>query len=178
MKQSRYVMIFSLFLVFFLPVHGLAQNEGSLEKKINGPKLLEGFVYFTDALQVSLKSEKIRFPSNLDDHQLGKEIVNVLMKGPSRTDLKSIWPTGIGLNAFFISDDGNAYVDLNVTREMTKGMDTRLELLASDSPVNSLTLNIPQIKKVKILVAGSEPQTLAGHMDTDYFYQTNMLIVK
>jgi hypothetical protein len=33
--------------------------------------------------------------------------------------------------------------------------------------VNSLTLNFPQIKKVKILIEGKTGETIAGHLSLD-----------
>ncbi|MBT3387327.1 MAG: hypothetical protein HN417_05300 [Desulfobacula sp.] len=52
------------------------------------------------------------------------------------------------------------------------------ELLAVYSLVNSLTLNISKIKMVKILIQGKDALTLAGHIDLECFYKTNMLMVK
>lgn len=78
----------------------------------------------------------------------------------------------------FITDDKKAYVDLNLTPQMMSNMDTQTEFLAIYSLVNSLTVNIPRIKMVKILIRGKDALTLAGHIDLEYFYQTNMLIVK
>ncbi|MFH2060357.1 MAG: GerMN domain-containing protein [Pseudomonadota bacterium] len=165
-------------LILLLPGVGWAQKEPAFEKSVVDEELFEGFVYFTDAQQVALKSEKVRFPSKLDVHQLGREIINTLLAGPSQPNLESLWPKGVKLNALFIADDGKAYVDLYVTPEMTKEMDTCLELLTVYSLVNSLTLNILKIKMVKILVQGKDATTLAGHLDIEYFYRTNMLIVK
>ena len=171
-------MVFVIVLILALSGVGSAQKEPAFEKSAAGLELFEGFVYFTDAQQVALKSEKVRFPAKLDAHQLGREIINSLLSGPSQPDLESLWPKGAKLNALFIADDGKAYVDLYVTKEMTKKMDTRLELLTLYSLVNSLTLNISKIKMVKILVQGKDAASLAGHLDIEYFYKTNMLIVK
>lgn len=176
-RQMKWA-VFTIVLVLSLSGPGWAQKEITPGKSHSGQALFEGFVYFTDAQQVALKSEKVRFQSKLDAHQLGREIIATLLSGPSQPNLKSLWPKGVKFNALFIADDGKAYVDLDITKEMTKEMDTRLELLTLYSLVNSLTLNIPEIKKVKILVQGKDAITLAGHLDMEYFYKTNMLIVK
>ena len=44
------------------------------------------------------------------------------------------------VNSFFITDDGKAYIDLNLEQGMMENMDTRSELLAIYSMVNSLTM--------------------------------------
>ena len=157
-----------------------AQETGSPDAP---RELAEGFVYFTDSQGVWLKSETIRLPSDLDAHQTGRLIVQKLFDGPSGMGLVRLWSEKTRLNAFFITDDAKAYVDLDIPgtdgiKEIRREMDTRKELLALYSLVNSLAVNIPQVKQVKILIRGTDAQTLAGHLDTDYFYTTNMLIVK
>ncbi|MBU1696072.1 MAG: GerMN domain-containing protein, partial [Proteobacteria bacterium] len=92
--------------------------------------------------------------------------------------LEATWPKGTKINSFFITDDGKAYVDLSPEQGMMENMDTQSELLAIYSLVNSLTLNIPKIEMVKILIQGQDALTLAGHIDLEYFYKTNMLMVK
>lgn len=165
-------------LLVALPLSGLAQHQTDPEKKINGQKLFEAFVYFTDAKGIWLKSEVVRFPFGMDDHQLGHEIIHTLIKGPAGSGLEPLWPKDARLNAFFISDHGKAFVDLDTPLHLPGLMDTRTELLTIYSLVNSLTVNIPKIKMVKILVQGEDAVTLAGHLDMEYFYKTNMLIVK
>jgi len=140
--------------------------------------LFEGFVYFADQQKTGLKSVKMRFASTLNSHELGQEIIKTIFDGPPVPSLEPVWPKDVRINSFFIADDGKAYVDLNLKQGLLTNMDTGLELLAIYSIVNSLTLNIPKIKKVKILIQGRDALTLAGHIDLDTFYQTNMLIVK
>ncbi len=166
------------FILFVLAGVCLARNESPPDKEKSGQPLFEGFVYYTDRERVALKSEPVRLPANLEPLELGREIIKTLFAGPSKPGLERLWPKETKLNAFFISDDGKAYVDLDPAPGMTDNMDTRLELLTLYSLVNSLTLNIPGIKMVKILVQGKDALTLGGHLDMDTFYKTNMLIVK
>ncbi len=166
------------FIFFILAGVCLARNEIPPEQEKSEQLLFEGFVYYTDMKRVALKSETVRLPANLDPLDLGREIIKTLFAGPSKSGLERLWPEETTLNAFFISDDGKAYVDLDPAPGMTNNMDARLELLTLYSLVNSLTLNIPGIKMVKILVQGKDAPTLGGHLDMDAFYKTNMLIVK
>ena len=156
----------------------MAKNGMKKDRILAYENLFEGFVYYADKQKTGLKSVNIRFPSTLDSHQLGLEIIKALIAGPSLPCLEPTWPADAKINSFFITDDGKAYVDLDLKQEMMENMDTRSELLAIYSLVNSLTLNIPKIKMVKILIQGKDAVTLAGHIDLEYFYQTNMLIVK
>jgi hypothetical protein len=166
------------FILFVLAGVCLARNEIPPEQEKPEQPLFEGFVYYADMERVALKSEMVRLPANLEPLALGREIIETLFAGPSKPGLERLWPEGTTLNAFFISDDGKAYVDLGLAPGMAENMDTRRELLTLYSLVNSLTLNIPGIKMVKILVQGTDALTFGGHLDMDTFYKTNMLIVK
>lgn len=179
MKSGQGKIIILIFLTL-LVLPGMCQAENSTKPGgiFANEDLFEGFVYFADDQKTGLKSVKMRFASTLNSHDLGREIIRSLVAGPSVSSLRPVWPAGTEINAFFIADDGKAYVDLSPGEGMVENMDTQSELLAIYSLVNSLTLNIPEIKKVKLLIQGNDALTLAGHIDLEYFYQTNMLIVK
>ncbi|MBA3641820.1 MAG: GerMN domain-containing protein, partial [Acidobacteria bacterium] len=83
----------------------------------------------------------------------------------SAAPLLSAIPAGTTLRALYISERGDAFVDLSadVTAKHTGGsMD---EILAVYTIVNALTVNLPAITRVQILVDGKEVDTLAGHVD-------------
>ena len=176
-KQGK--IIFFIFLVIFA-LSGIcaADDEVKEEKILSNEDLFEGFVYYADKQKTALKSVKKKFASNLDSHSLGLEIIKTLIEGPQVSHLEATWPKGTKINSFFITDDGEAYIDVSPEPGMMENMDTPSELLAIYSMVNSLTLNISKIKMVKILIHGKDALTLAGHIDLEYFYKTNMLMVK
>ncbi len=179
MKSKQKKLILFIFLtVFVLSGICVAENEAKEDRILYYEDLFEGFVYFADKQKISLKSIKKIFASNLDSHNLGLEILKSLIKGPQLVHLEATWPRGTKINSFFITDDDKAYIDLSLEQAMMENMDTQSELLAIYSMVNSLTLNIPKIKMVKILIQGQDALTLAGHIDLEYFYKTNMLMVK
>ena len=146
-------------------------------------KLFEGFVYFADRSGTHLKARPVQFPADLDSHGLGMKILETVLAGPADPDLEPIWPRGTSVRAFFMGDDGRAWADLAVEGWKPNGIgigstDTLSELLAVYGLVNSLTLNIPDVRQVKILVNGSEVASLGGHVSLEDFFTTNMLIVK
>ena len=51
-------------------------------------------------------------------------------------------------------------------------------MLTVYSIVNSLIINIPSIKQVKLLIDGSDIDTLAGHLDVQNPIPANMLIIR
>ncbi len=169
------------FIIFFLLMPSgiiLANTEASENQNPLLEELFEGFVYYSDADKIALKSVKKNFSSSLDAYSLGMEIVRMVIKGPSDAVLRPTWPENTKLNAFFITDDGSAFIDLDIDPSLAETMDTTSELLAIYSMVNSLALNISKIKQVKILIQGKDAQTLAGHIGLEHFYKANMLIVK
>lgn len=74
-------------------------------------------------------------------------------------------PSGTRLRAIYVTEGGEAFVDLSgeVTKAHPGGATT--ELLTVYTIVGALTVNLPAITAVQILVNGSEVDTLAGHVD-------------
>ncbi len=178
--KSRYkkLILFIFLVLFTLSGICVAENNGKEDRISSYKNLFEGFVYFADKQKIFLKSVKKKFALNLDSHYLGLAILKTLIKGPQLVNLEATWPKETKINSFFITDDGKAYIDLSLEPGMMELMDTQSELLAIYSMVNSLTLNISKIKMVKILIQGQDALTLAGHIDLEYFYKTNLLMVK
>jgi spore germination protein GerM len=79
--------------------------------------------------------------------------------------LVSAIPADTKLRQVFVTDRGDAFVDLSgdVTAKHAGGaLD---EILTVYAIVNALTVNLPAITRVQILVDGKEVDTLAGHVD-------------
>jgi spore germination protein GerM len=74
-------------------------------------------------------------------------------------------PAGVALREVFVTERGDAFVDLSsdiTTRHPGGSLD---EIFTVYTLVNALTVNLPAIKRVQILVDGKEVDTLAGHVD-------------
>ena len=74
-------------------------------------------------------------------------------------------PAGVTLREVFITERGDAFVDLSpdiTTKHPGGSLD---EIFTVYSIVNALTVNLPAIQRVQILVDGKEVDTLAGHVD-------------
>jgi spore germination protein GerM len=77
-----------------------------------------------------------------------------------------------------ITEDGICYVDVSAQIKEYHPGGVQSELLTLYSLVNSLILNIPEIKAVKILIDGNESMTLAGHIDVQDPIKANMLLIR
>ena len=93
-----------------------------------------------------------------------RHIVEAQIAPPPAPHVSAI-PGGTRLRAVYVSEHGDAFVDVtgDATRNHTGGaLD---ELFAVYAIVNALTVNLPAINRVQILVDGKEVDTLAGHVD-------------
>lgn len=96
--------------------------------------------------------------------QEAKAVIMELVKGP-HSDLISPLPPGTQLRQLYIDGQGIAYVDFTAELRDRHPGGSNAELLAVYSIVDTLACNFEQIKQVKILVDGSEVDTLGGHID-------------
>lgn len=134
-------------------------------------------LYFADRENRFLIAEDRAVLHSDEPADLGRIIIKELIGGP-REGLMQTIPTGTNLRAFYITQDGTAYVDL--TREITEKHPggVKSEILTIYSIVNTLILNIPEINAVKILVRGHESQTLTGHIDLRFPFKADMLLIR
>jgi len=135
-------------------------------------------LYFADENDQYLKVED-RVLANPDSPcQFAQILLNALFEG-SNKNLNPVLPKGDFLRAVYIENDSQtAYVDLKqmIVSHFPGGVTQ--ELLTIYAIVNTLTLNMREVKQVKIIIGGQEANTLNGHLDIRYPYTTNMLIVR
>lgn len=93
-----------------------------------------------------------------------REIVTAQI-APVTAPLVSAVPTGTRMRALFLTERGDAYVDLSREAVSAHTGGTLDELLTVYTIVNVLTVNLPAVRSVQILVEGKEVETLAGHVD-------------
>ena len=79
--------------------------------------------------------------------------------------LASPVPDGTTLRAIFLTEPGDAFVDLSAEVGDEHSGGSLEELFTVYAIVNALTMNLPAIAAVQILVEGREVDTLAGHVD-------------
>jgi len=84
---------------------------------------------------------------------------------PVAAPLVSAVPTGTVLRALFLTENGQAYVDLSRDVATAHPGGSLNELLTIYTIVHALTFNLPAVTSVQLLVDGKEVDTLAGHVD-------------
>jgi hypothetical protein len=94
----------------------------------------------------------------------GRQILAAQLE-PAPPPHVSVIPAGTTLRAFYVTDRGDAFVDLS--RELSAGHPggSFTELLTVQAIVSAVTANLPAIQRVQLLVDGREVDTIAGHVD-------------
>ena len=134
-------------------------------------------LYFADRNNSFLKSEQRAIHRPDDPAALGRAIVEALIKGPQRGLVRTI-PVGTELSAIFIDSENVCYIDLSPAVKKNHPGGSNSEMLTIYSVVNSLILNVSEIKQVKILIDGNEAPTLAGHISLQNPFRAHMLLIR
>jgi spore germination protein GerM len=119
------------------------------------------FYVSEDGLSLAPVQREVPFESNVTEQ--ARAIIEAQLTAPP--PLVSAIPSDTKLREIFVTERGDAFVDLSgdVTAKHTGG--SLEEILTVYAIVNALTVNLPAISRVQILVDGKEVDTLAGHVD-------------
>jgi spore germination protein GerM len=94
----------------------------------------------------------------------GREILAIQLEAAPPPYLSTI-PDGTMLRAFYVTERGDAFVDLSSEISTKHPGGSFTELLTVYAIVNAVTANLPTVQRVQILIDGKEAETLAGHVD-------------
>jgi spore germination protein GerM len=94
----------------------------------------------------------------------GRQIL-ISQLAPAPDKQQSVIPAGTQLRAFYVTDRGDAFVDLSSQVSSAHPGGSLNELLTVYAIVNAVTANLPAIERVQLLVDGKEVETIAGHID-------------
>ncbi|HHP7233768.1 MAG TPA: GerMN domain-containing protein [Desulfobacterales bacterium] len=166
------IAAFLLLAAVIRPTAAPAQSE---------PTRLEGkaavHLYFADRKTDVLRSEVRAIEMSGGRTGPIQRIIEALIAGP-KSELMRTLPAETALRAVYWSEDGTAILDFTDTLVATHPGGCATELLTIFSIVNTLVLNLDEVRQVKILVGGRESPTLAGHVDIRYPLQAEMLMVQ
>lgn len=122
-------------------------------------------IYFPAAEENGLVAEAREIFSTASPGDRAKQIVADLISGPATELALQGLPRDTRLRQIYVLDDGVAYIDFSEELRGGLGGGSTEELLAVYSIVNSVVLNIPEIRRVGILINSNPIETLNGHMD-------------
>jgi spore germination protein GerM len=94
----------------------------------------------------------------------GRQIVAAQLEAAPMPYVSAI-PAGTSLRAFYVTERGEAFVDLSSQISSGHPGGSLTELLTVYAIVDTVTANLPAVQRVQILVEGKEVDTIAGHVD-------------
>ena len=93
-----------------------------------------------------------------------RQILEKVEQGPTQAVLSPSLPKDAKVEGIFVSPKGTAFIDFTNAIATNHPGGILNEQATIYSIVNSLTYNLPEIQEVKILIGGTEKETLAGHI--------------
>ena len=134
-------------------------------------------LYYADAEGQTLVPAQREVPLAEDPVAQGRQILAAQL-GPAPEPYVSVIPEGTMLRAFYVTERGDAFVDLSAEVSTNHPGGSFTELLTVYAIVNAVTANLPAIQRVQILIDGKEADTLAGHVDLRRPLQRDRTLVK
>jgi spore germination protein GerM len=135
-----------------------AATPGEAARKIKARLFYVG----ADGTRLSAVERDVAYAERPADQ--AREIINAQI-APAADPLVSAIPPATKLRALFVTQNGEAFVDLSGDVQSAHPGGSLNELLTVYTIVDALTANLPAITAVQVLVDGKEVETLAGHVD-------------
>ena len=156
--------IFALLVFFFVIVFN-AFFPTVDTAALNRNEKVMATIWFSDKQERFLLPEKRYVYKEADPARQAREITLALLEG-SKTGLVDTFPAKAGLKDVQVDKDGTAEVnfDKNLIKYHPGG--SAAEMATIYSLTNSITENVPAVKRVKIMVEGRELSSINGHIST------------
>lgn len=136
----------------------------SLTRTANEPLSKARLFWASEADDADLAPTTVELPLSNDPVLRSKQVLDTLLAGPVDSELRTL-PPDAALLAFYILPDGTAIADFSEALATSIPSGVQSEQLAVDSITKTLEANVPQVRRLKILIHGQEVETLAGHLD-------------
>ena len=117
-----------------------------------------------------LRAQAARIPLPSVRQQRAEELLRALIALYLDKSSSHPLPVGSDIRSVYLVDPGLAVIDINAAFADGHRSGVLEEELIVASLVQTLSVNIPGILKVKILVEGKPRDTLAGHVDLSGFF--------
>ncbi|MEI6125334.1 MAG: GerMN domain-containing protein [Pseudomonadota bacterium] len=145
--------------IFFKNINQVESFRDSLSSET-----WEATLCFGDEASNFLVKEARMITSPLTPEKKAALLINELIKGPRANGIKTI-PEQTTLRKVLVDAQGLVTVDLSSELINKHPGGSASEIITVFSLVNTLTLNIKEAQRVKIIVEGKDIDTIAGHID-------------
>jgi spore germination protein GerM len=140
------------------------------------PHIIATLYYGTTDGQ-ALAAVKREVPLGDGPREQGRQILESELE-PAPAPYLSLIPRGTTLRAFYITDRGDAFVDLSAEVSTLHPGGSTNELLTVYAIVNAVTANLASVERVQILIDGRQADTLAGHVDLRRPFERDTVLVR
>lgn len=170
--NSLRILIIALTLVlmvaaigFMLGRNGQKEQQATVPlpaEEAAGPQMRDVTLYFAAVDGVYLAGEAAQIPECDTEQDCLRSTVEAMVKGPV-SGLLPVLPAGTEVRAVTVQE-GLATVDFGRSLVAAHPGGSSSELLTVYGLVNSLAVNFPHIRQVRILVEGEPLESLKGHV--------------
>jgi hypothetical protein len=170
-KKQRFLLLFSIIVVlviclalFFVTlfdyIYPPASGKYTTAKKKDKQEVT---LFFSDANERFLVPEKRFISREKEPDEQAAEMVKALVAG-SKTGLVGTFPEKAELQSVKMEGGDMLIVSFRESLAANHPGGSAAEMATIYSLTNTLTVNIPVIKRVKILIEGKERESLKGHI--------------
>ena len=142
-----------------------------------GERKITATLYFVSEDGMSLEAIQREVPFGEAIVEQARRIVEAEIASAPAPFVSPV-PAGTTLLTLFISERGDAFVDLSGDVRAKHPGGSLDELFTVYAIVDALTVNLPAVTHVQILIDGKEVDTLAGHVDLRHPLQKSLKWVK
>jgi len=183
-KKWRLIMLSAMVVVsvvclaiFFITLFDYIFAPAAGKRSVQKQERLEVTLFFSDAQERFLIPEKriVSQEEGLDEQ--AAEIVKALLAGPKTTGLVNTFPEKAELKAVHFQGRDTLLIDFEESLVDNHPGGSTAEMATVYSLTNTLTTNIPEIKKVKILINGKERESLKGHVGLKHPFRMNLELI-
>jgi len=133
-------------------------------------------LFFSDANERFLVPEKRFIPRETEPAEQAQEMVKALLAG-SKTGLVSTFPEKATLQGVKIEGKDMLVVNFHDSLAANHPGGSAAEMATIYSLTNTLTVNLPEIRRVKVLIGGKEREWLKGHIGMKEPFRMNKELI-
>ena len=184
-KKSRRVLLLSVIVVvsvvflaiFFITlfdyIYPPAAGKHTAAKKRDKQEVT---LFFSDANERFLVPEKRFIPKEKEPEAQAREMIQALIAG-SKTGLVNTFPEKAELQG--VKREGEDILSVNFKESLVANHPggSAAEMATVYSLTNTLTTNLPAIKRIRILIGGKERESLKGHIGLRNAFMMNRELI-
>jgi len=159
-------LLIFLFVTLFDTIFPPTAGKGGLRKK----EKQEFTLFFSEGNERYLVTEKRLIGKEMNDADQAKELVKALVEG-SKSGKVATFPAKVEIQGVRIRENGTAEVNFDKSFIKDHPGGSASEMATIYSLTDTLTTNIPSIKRVKILVEGKDIASIKGHISTKQAFE-------